>query len=73
LNPHLCHAKGCLRRVAPAMLMCRAHWFMVPKDLRELVWASYVPGQEIGKNPSGEYLAAAQKAIDAVAAREARK
>lgn len=70
MAPHLCHARGCPRRVSPAMLMCRRHWWMVPKDIREAVWASYQPGQEIGKEPSGEYITAARAAIDAVAKRE---
>ena len=29
---------------------------MVPKDLQRLVWAFYVPGQEVRKNPSAGYM-----------------
>jgi hypothetical protein len=38
------------------MFMCRKHWFMVPKSLRDMVWEHYVPGQEQRKDPTEEYL-----------------
>ena len=38
---------------------CRAHWFRLPKRLRDKIWATYVPGQEITKTPSQEYFDAA--------------
>ena len=71
--PHRCHAIGCEAEVPPTMLMCRAHWFAVPKPLRKDVWRLYRRGQEITKDPSPEYLAAARAAIDAVARREGRQ
>lgn len=52
------------------MLMCKPHWLMVPKPLRRLVWQLYRAGQEIRKDPTAEYLEAAGRAIDAVAAIE---
>jgi hypothetical protein len=67
---HLCHAENCRTEVPPSMLMCRKHWRMVPYKLQKAVWALYVPGQEIRKDPTGEYLEVAQEAIDAVAAKE---
>lgn len=70
-NPHTCHAKGCDVRVPPKMLMCRRHWYMVPKALRDAIWDTYREGQEIDKRPSGEYLDAANAAIEAVAVKEA--
>jgi hypothetical protein len=72
-TPHLCHARGCGRAVPPRMLMCLAHWRLVPRPLQEAVWATYVPGQEVRKDPTGEYLAAARAAVDAVAAREQQR
>jgi len=63
---HLCHAVGCTVEVPPKLLMCKAHWYMVPGDLRRRVWATYVKGQEIRKDPSPDYFDAAQAAIDAV-------
>lgn len=71
--PHLCHAERCSVPVPPKLLMCRIHWYMVPEPLRRAVWRTYRPGQEIDKRPSAEYLEVMQSAIDAVAAKEARK
>lgn len=70
---HRCHAEACPVAVPPSMLMCRRHWRMVPKALQAEVWAHYVPGQEIRKDPTDTYLAAAQAAIEAVATREGRR
>lgn len=63
---HHCHAVGCDETVPPKMLMCPKHWRMVPKKLQQAVWRTYRLGQEITKNPSPEYLAAAKAAIAAV-------
>ena len=63
---HRCHAKDCTQAVPPKMLMCKHHWAMVPKHLQRAVWQHYRAGQEVTKDPSPEYLAAAQNAIDAV-------
>lgn len=42
---HTCHAVGCERSVPPQMLMCKPHWFKVPLQLRNRVWATYQDGQ----------------------------
>jgi hypothetical protein len=34
------------------------------------IWTVYVPGQEIDKTPTGEYLTVARKVIDYVAEKE---
>jgi len=70
---HLCHAEGCPEAVLPRMAMCRTHWYMVPKPLRDRLWAAYVPGQERRKDPTAEYLAAIHECIEAVAAKEGRR
>ena len=67
---HKCHAINCYRTVPPKMLMCRKHWFMVDPELRYRIWATYVPGQEITKDPSSEYLEAAKQAIKCVRDKE---
>lgn len=67
---HTCHARACKAPVPPAMLMCKRHWFLVPLELRDVVWATYRRGQEIDKRPSREYLDAADAAIKAVAEKE---
>lgn len=56
---HHCHWPGCEKQVPPAMWGCKAHWFALPKPLRDRIWATYRPGQEINMTPSSEYLAAA--------------
>jgi hypothetical protein len=58
--------------VAPRFLMCGRHWRMVDSYLQSDVWAHYVPGQELRKDPTMEYLRAAQAAIDCVARKEGR-
>lgn len=69
---HLCHAEGCGSRVPPAMFMCRRHWYMLPKTLRDAVWAAYVPGQEQRMDPTEHYLDVTRRAIDYTASAEAR-
>lgn len=70
---HTCHAKGCTTNCKPEYLMCPKHWRMVPKYYQSLVWRYYQQGQCEGKPiPSGEWHAAADLAIGAVAFKEGR-
>lgn len=74
LRQHHCHATGCTTDVPPKLFMCRKHWSMVPKDLQDLVWKHYQPGQELGQaTPTREYLDVTERAIAAVAEVEAEK
>lgn len=66
MSAHRCHAVGCTLEVPPSLMMCKRHWFMVPKPLRKAVWHHYRSGQEVRKDPSPEYLEAAKAAIKAV-------
>ena len=59
--PHFGHWPGCDKEVVPAMWGCKPHWFKLPKVLRNRIWATYKPGQEITKTPSAAYLAAADE------------
>lgn len=70
---HHCHARGCPTHVPPSMLMCLKHWRMVPEALKREVWRTHVRGQEVRKDPTPEYLRAADAAIRAVAEKEARQ
>jgi hypothetical protein len=56
MSSHTCHAASCSVLVPPKMFMCKKHWFMLPKHLRDSVWSEYREGQEIDKNPSLEYI-----------------
>ena len=69
---HHCHARGCTVPVPPKLLMCRRHWFMVPKPIRDRVWEHYQPGQEDREVEATEaWHQAADDAINAVAECEA--
>lgn len=58
---HHCHWPGCDKDVPPAMWGCKNHWFRLPKNLRDRVWATYKPGQEINGTPSRAYLLVADQ------------
>lgn len=53
---HHCHWPDCEEIVSPALWGCRRHWYMLPKHLRNKIWAAYRPGQEISKTPSNLYI-----------------
>lgn len=61
---HHCHWPGCEKAVPPKMWGCREHWYRLPKHLRDRIWAAYVPGQEIRKDPSDEYIQVAKEVRD---------
>ena len=58
---HRCHWTGCEKQVPPAMWGCKVHWFKLPQTLRNLIWRTYKPGQEIDGSPSQAYIDAAYK------------
>ena len=58
---HTCHWTGCTKEVPPKMWGCNNHWFALPKNLRDKIWRTYVPGQEISKTPSRAYIDAANE------------
>ncbi len=72
MNRHRCHAAGCDIEVPPRMLMCLAHWRLLPKRLQREVWRHYREGQEITKDPSEAYMEAQRAAVAAVAKIEGR-
>lgn len=63
-----CHAQQCPVELAADQFMCPPHWQMVPAPMRAAIEASYRPHQE----PSAEFVAIVQGAIEAVAHKEAR-
>lgn len=64
---HSCHANGCNKPCRPELLMCPAHWRMVPEDVQRAVYAHYRHGQCVDMRPSQEWFNAAQEAIACVA------
>lgn len=67
---HVCHWPGCGKPVPPKLWGCKPHWFALPKRLRDYIWETYVPGQEITKTPSAAYLDAAKQVQTWIAAKE---
>lgn len=58
---HHCHWPGCNKSVPPALWGCYEHWRLLPKYLRDKVWAAYQPGQEVNMRPSRTYLEIAKE------------
>jgi hypothetical protein len=38
---HKCPSPSCDAQVSQAQFACRKHWYELPKDLRERIWAAY--------------------------------
>lgn len=66
---HLCPGPGCQLHVSPDRLMCRGHWYAVPKPLRDLVWATWRSGVGAG---TPEHTDAIRAAIAAITPEEER-
>jgi hypothetical protein len=62
MSEHLCHWPGCQEPVAPRLWGCPHHWRLLPRHLRLAILAAYAPGQELTKQPSAAYVAAARAA-----------
>lgn len=58
---HTCHWPGCTRQVPPALWGCYSCWRKLPKHLRDEIWRTFEPGQEVDLSPSDEYLEVADK------------
>ncbi len=43
-----CPISGCGEQIDPSRLMCRGHWYAVPKHLRDRVWATWRSGRGAG-------------------------
>lgn len=59
---HRCHWPGCPAEIPASLWGCRRHWFALPKAIRREIWRHYRKGQEITKDPSPQYIAAARAA-----------
>lgn len=69
---HHCHAACCKKSVPPEMLMCKKHWFMVPRHIQQLIWKHYRVGQCDDQLITHEYAEAARAAVRSVAEDEGR-
>jgi hypothetical protein len=61
-----CPVPGCDHLIDPSRLMCRRHWYVVPKQLRDQVWATWRSGEGVF---SREHQDAVLEAISTAAAR----
>jgi len=57
-----CPVPGCKARHPRNLLMCKPHWFKVPKHLRDEVWDSYKKDGVL----SDRYIDARTAAIESV-------
>jgi len=57
-----CPVPGCHTQIDPSRLMCRRHWYLVPKQIRDSVWATWRSGQGAF---SSEHLETVHMAITA--------
>jgi hypothetical protein len=65
---HHCHWTGCPKEVPPSKWGCKKHWFTLPRHLQLKLSKAYVPGQEVTKTPSAEYIQVAREIQDWIAA-----
>ena len=56
---HSCAAPACESQVPNDWLMCKRHWYKVPKDLRDEVWATW---RNVKRDPES-YRDARERAI----------
>jgi hypothetical protein len=67
---HECHAAKCRKPVAEKLLFCPRHWRKLSRRMKAEIWRTYVPGQEVTKTPTLEYLVVQQLAVAEVADKE---
>ena len=65
MTTHRCPVRGCRQEVPATLLMCLRHWRMVPKPIRDAVWATYADGSGVGSLAYLEAIKAAIGAVDA--------
>lgn len=70
ISVHTCHATACEVNVPPEMFMCRRHWFMLPKRLRDKIWRHYREGQCDDWQITKAYSEAAKECVRFIAAKE---
>jgi hypothetical protein len=58
-----CFAKNCNLTIDSGVLMCRTHWYEVPKAIRDLVYRTYNRGRGVGTPEHTEAILAARKSL----------
>jgi hypothetical protein len=63
-----CRIPRCRLPIDASRLMCRDHWYLVPKEVRDQVWATWRSGQgAFSKEHEEAVRAAIAAAVDASA------
>ncbi|MEI6417478.1 MAG: hypothetical protein WCO82_00275 [Sphingomonadales bacterium] len=59
-----CAAPGCDQQAKPGQLMCRPHWFQVPKPIRDAIWSTWKARDMVayGQNVMSAKFAVSQRA-----------
>jgi len=57
---HMCNMPGCEVLVKQRFWGCPIHWRVIPKELRDALWKSYVVGQGLDVDYTAEYKRAAK-------------
>lgn len=72
MNVNRCPIEGCPKSRGDGKLMCKRHWYLVPKELRDRVWTT--AKRMWADLPGGdeEWSEAAAAAVAAVEQREAQ-
>lgn len=60
---HTCPAPGCTIECDAGRMMCKPHWFALPKPLRDAVYATYTQGQT-ARTASASYMANLRSAVE---------
>jgi hypothetical protein len=58
---HKCPVRGCTAVVSASLLACKTHWYALPRDMRDEVWAGYRARAEHGPH---RHAAAVRAALD---------
>ncbi len=68
---HSCHANQCTVPTPRNMLMCKNHWFKVPKDIQDKIWSAFKknPSEEM-RCKSVEYMESCAEAVEYIATLE---
>ena len=64
MTAHECPAAGCDRKIGYGLLMCRSHWYMVPKSIRDTVWKAWEHGEGAGTPGHSAAIRAAIKSVN---------
>jgi hypothetical protein len=51
MEKHTCQVDDCIAVIPIAWVMCRRHWQMLPRPMRDALWSEYLVSVELGPAP----------------------